>query len=1131
MASFNVLSCNVRGVASTARRDVVVPVLSQYNVVFVQESYICNQRKAECFGREWKGKCYWSFGGVRAAGVGILLSDRVDFKVLDVRRDTDGRVLCLLVKWGIVRYSLLCVYAPVNVSDRKQFFRDLYQYVYPNSLVVLGGDFNCVLYDRDTSAVSGANRAGSEELKEFLSDRSLIDAGMTLNGNGLAFTWFGQGVGSRLDRFYVSKEMLNVVPSCVAMPLGLSDHDGVILSVHRSANGKSRGLWKMNNELLKDSEFVNAMNDWMKKSIERWNGQRVREYWIKFKNGVKKFVIRYSVGRARERKRERDALTKEIIFLKRRLAGGEDVGGRISELNGRLKALVESESEGVKVRSKAKWIEEGERPTRFFFNMCGGHGQGNFIDSLNDENGTEWKDENGKRAVIEWFYRDLFKVENVEMDVQDVLLSRMSAVLSEEAVARCEGSVRVEELELAMKGMANGKTPGEDGLSLEFYKCFSERLLPVLCKLANECFREDRFPEECVRSVVRLAFKKGDRKELKNWRPISLLNLDYKIVSKALSGRLREVMPEIVSEDQTCGVMGRVISDNLNLLRDVLDHLDVTGEGGVLLSLDQEKAFDRVDRAFLDRVLERFGFGVEFRRWIRMLYVGASARVMCNGSLTESIVLGKGIRQGCSLSPMLYVLFAEVLACNVRAEKGICGFLVPGSGGQHTNISQYADDTSAVLCDVLSVEKYLDVVELFGRGTGARLNRGKSEAMWIGAWKRKKDKPFGLKWVTKMKVLGVWFGDEVEDENWVTKCEKLRRTLDMWSGRHLSLRGKVLIVKVLGLSKLDHVARVLIVPKNVIAKVNSLVWKFVWSGKIELVKRETCLLPRAMGGLGMVDFGVRVRALRIANVIGALNRKGSKMWCYLRYFVGVRFSVLRHDWSLLRDNSKPCAAVMSKYYKCVYDEVRLCPDDCNVELKKMYGHLIHHVLVQPKCERYWTGVLGRVDWKRVWKDLDCSLSENIVSEVRWRIVHRVTKVRDSLCRWGYNVGSDRCAVCGKCETLEHCFLECSRVRKAWGWVVRIVRKWSRDFVVDVKCVFLGLFEGVRKDLVMFVVESMLNVIWYFRNSATFRNSVRSYLDIVRKCKSEIVFRLRVESTRLSAMHHAQFWDTTRGFFR
>lgn len=116
-----------------------------------------------------------------------------------------------------------------------------------------------------------------------------------------------------------------------------------------------------------------------------------------------------------------------------------------------------------------------------------------------------------------------------------------------------------------------------------------------------------------------MVFKKGDKKDLKNWRPISLLNVDYKIGSKAVSLRLSKVLDVIVDPDQTCSVPGRSISSNLILLRDALDYIDKTNEPGILISLDQEKAFDRVDCAFLMNLLKHFGFGPSFCNWISTL--------------------------------------------------------------------------------------------------------------------------------------------------------------------------------------------------------------------------------------------------------------------------------------------------------------------------------------------------------------------------------------------------------------------------------------------------------------------------------------------------------------------------------
>ena len=292
--------------------------------------------------------------------------------------------------------------------------------------------------------------------------------------------------------------------------------------------------------------------------------------------------------------------------------------------------------------------------------------------------------------------------------------------------------------------MNTNKSPGPNGLTVEFYRKFWDVLSPHLVRVYNACFEAGKMCKSMKTSNTRVIFKKGDRKSLKNWRPISLLNVDYKICSKAISVRLSKVPEFIANPDQTCSIPGRKISSNLHALRDILDHIEHTGETGILVSLDQEKTFDRVNRTFLLNLLTRLGFGPTFRDWIKAFYSGANMRVVVNEWLTEPIPLGRGVRQGDSLSPMLYILCVETLACKIRLCPQIQCFLLPGAKGLQYKVGLYADDTTSLVRSVHSLAMLFHIISIYERGSGAKFNVSKTEAMWLGAWRSCTDNPFGL---------------------------------------------------------------------------------------------------------------------------------------------------------------------------------------------------------------------------------------------------------------------------------------------------------------------------------------------------------------------------------------------------
>ena len=220
-----------------------------------------------------------------------------------------------------------------------------------------------------------------------------------------------------------------------------------------------------------------------------------------------------------------------------------------------------------------------------------------------------FSDIDGIRRALSSFYSSLFLAEDEDLAARDFLLGNLVSSLSPQQVETCEGPLTVAECQRASLGMTRGKAPGSDGLPAEFYIRFWDVLGANLVDVFNFCFSAVFLTRSQRRGVISLTFKKGDRLDPGNWRPISLLNVDYKIASKAIAGRLSKVIHLVVNCDQSCGVPSRLIGDTVALLRDVVNYAASANGPVAILSLEQEKAIDRVDWGFLRSTLVHMGFG------------------------------------------------------------------------------------------------------------------------------------------------------------------------------------------------------------------------------------------------------------------------------------------------------------------------------------------------------------------------------------------------------------------------------------------------------------------------------------------------------------------------------------------
>uniref|UniRef100_A0A8D3BRM1 Reverse transcriptase domain-containing protein n=1 Tax=Scophthalmus maximus TaxID=52904 RepID=A0A8D3BRM1_SCOMX len=465
------------------------------------------------------------------------------------------------------------------------------------------------------------------------------------------------------------------------------------------------------------------------------------------------------------------------------------------------------------------------------------------------------------------FYANLFGAEECSKECREELLDGLPQLNQGEKAALAD--LTMEELTTAVHQMSSGKAPGIDGLSSDFFKQFWNFLGADFHSVLTECFRTGSLPVSCQRAVLSLLPKKGDLALLKNWRPVSLLCTDYKLLSRALSNRLKNILEIVVHSDQTYCIPDRTIMDNIFLMRDVIDLCKYHNLSVGIVSLDQEKAFDRVDHSYLFSALKTFGVGDGFLAWVGVLYRDAQCLVKMGAGLSRPIPVKRGIRQGCPLSGQLYSLAIEPLLCMLR--KRLSGLTVPGSLGLDQDfpaLSVYADDVNILVSNQQDVQNVQDTLSLYERASSARVNWAKSEALWVGQGRDQvmPSLPGGLEWGQEgLKVLGVFLGSEgFQKKNWAGVKEKVCARLSKWKWLlpQLSYRGRALVVNNLVASTLWHKLIALTPPRGLIEEVQRSIVDFFWSGK-HWIRAAALYLPVAEGGQGLINIQARIASFRL----------------------------------------------------------------------------------------------------------------------------------------------------------------------------------------------------------------------------------------------------------------------------
>ena len=816
-----ICSLNCNGLATESRRKVIFQRIKQLNIdiIFLQEIYVNSLSK--CFGlaKELNGKGFFSLGNGVSNGVAIIFRNSFQDNIKNFWHDNEGRIVKVNALLGKELFCLVSVYVPTNKSDRSKFLKDLPLHLVNSKNLILGGDFNFVEnISLDKTGSSNCGDHGANIFKDLKSNFEIEDIYRLKYPNGRAFSYSNNRMVSRLDRFYLSKRILKFAKNINYVPSSISDHGYVDLEFELpNSPSIGPGYWKLNVSILDDPDVVSKIESaWLSDLVPL--PLHDGAWWDHCKSVFKTILMDESKRLANEKRMKIKELESKLNYYST-LESIAMVPGTFTDIIKNIKAelnnYIHIQLEGNKIRAKAVFLENSEKSTSYFLRREKERSSKKSMEKL-EVDGRTIDDVSEIVEACRDFYIDLFSAEGINSALLDDFLGGLPKLQSVDT-EKCEGLISYDECKEAISQMANLKTPGGDGLPKEFYQKFFYLIGNAFVEMVNFCFMFDSLTDSQRESLITLLCKNMDKKTLLSfWRPISLLNCDYKIIAKVLANRLKVVMPKIVEKDQTCAIVGRSIHDNCHLLRNVIDYVESRNLACALISLDQMKAFDRVSHQYLFSTLEAFGFGESFIKWLKILYRNSTSAVLVNGHVSDPFAITRGVRQGCPLSPLIYVLCIEPFAIKIRSNPYISGLRLPGFNTE-VRITMYADDNTPIVTTPESIREVFLVSERYGLASGSRLNLNKCNGVLLGSAKRWKlpSDYCGINWVPFCKILGFHFGDcNLKVENWGRICPKIEAAADIYKSRSVSLKGQAVIANTVLLSKLWYIGKAMLLPTD-----------------------------------------------------------------------------------------------------------------------------------------------------------------------------------------------------------------------------------------------------------------------------------------------------------------------------
>ncbi|RDB23311.1 Transposon TX1 uncharacterized protein [Hypsizygus marmoreus] len=858
-----------------------------------------------------------------AKGVAIVLNKRLtNVENIETYEIIPGRALMIVIPWHAeLKLAILNVYAPNAARENGEFWTTLKgkwedvnsRLPFPDLML---GDFNVVEDAIDRLPSHPDSPTAAEPLADLKSTFQLQDGWREVHPTDKKYSFFQKATGSqsRIDRIYTTPQIINNSKSWeikhTAIP---TDHQMVTIHIENyDSPFIGKGRWTIPLHLLKDRKLIQEIEkmgiDLQEKidGAERTEMVNPQTLFKEFKDGLVKAAKERSKTFIAPIDQKIRKLQLQLKLITRDTTLSEDEMSISSALiEEELKRLEQKRFTSTRAHVTANNQVNAEVIGKYWSNMNRMKTPRDTIQRLKKprldlRSPEEFETRSNEMAELAREYHEGLQKEGQNADPEErakcieEVMEYVTAPASNREKARMAEYIKKEEVIAALQASTNGKAAGIDGIPYELWKIMQYRhddqskrntpsfnIIDVLQKVYADIERHGvangtGFAEGWMCPL----YKKRDKSDIANYRPITLLNTDYKIFTKALQMKLGEVAPSLIHENQAGFMPGRSIFDQVKMVKLMTDYAEAMEENGVIIALDQEKAYDKVAHDYLWKTLAQFNLPDHFIKTIRSLYENAETKVIVNGVMSSPYRVIRGVRQGDPLSCLLFNLAIEPLATMLR-QSNLRGFQIPGLREKIITLL-FADDTTVFLSQGDKFEDLENILKKWCAASTAKFNINKTEIIPVGqqlyrteVLRTRKIDPNSnqdpipehvhlAKEGEMVRILGSWIGNNINQSNpWSPVIEKIELYLAQWAKSHPTMEGRRLIVQMFIGGMTQYLTKVQGMPKHIEERLENLTRSYIWDGRKPSVNLNTIYMPIEKGGRKVLDIKARNKAITL----------------------------------------------------------------------------------------------------------------------------------------------------------------------------------------------------------------------------------------------------------------------------